>query len=423
MLLALDYEYTQFGYANGALVQAANYMVSDTEGFAHMTESDSVEVVQEASGSAAQAAVQENAGKSTHNADKRDGDDRDGPQPSFFHQHSIPPAASLVSAASNLHTPFPRRSPNPFRPSYPPASAYAFQPTFPTSPATTLHPSGPSMPVYPTHPNPATNTGSTNFPRHAAAFRSISSAASTNISQPSSSLHLSTSDKGAHKKSSCPSPGAIRMRAELGMPATAQQSARGWNAVYSVAPPPNVDLRLTGNVVVTSVELLMFFTAHDWDDYIRRLHNAGWSFMKAFKLAYSIRRVGDNPDNQRSVLWKRFTSPKFITGNGHAYTDYTCSGWAPPDSFTKSGTLMDYYLEDVANGVPRENFPTGLDKGPLTWAVEHVLDNQDHTLKLSGMSQFVQKMGLDQHFAVLGMGANASVNADVATCNRLGGQK
>jgi hypothetical protein len=71
---------------------------------------------------------------------------------------------------------------------------------------------------------------------------------------------------------------------------------------------------------------------------------------------------------------------------------FTCEHWEVP----KGLQLIDYYVEDLAVGMDRSEFPSGLNRGPLTASIEHVLENQEHRLlKLSEIEVFVEEMSFD----------------------------
>jgi len=53
-------------------------------------------------------------------------------------------------------------------------------------------------------------------------------------------------------------------------------------------------------------------------------------------------------------------------------TSFSCENWTPPG---KEYRLVDYYVRDLANGVDRDDFPSGSDRGLLTQLVEYVVDN------------------------------------------------
>jgi hypothetical protein len=74
-------------------------------------------------------------------------------------------------------------------------------------------------------------------------------------------------------------------------------------------------------------------------------------------------------------------------------TDFSCRNWTAP----KDLRLVDYYIRDLANGVERGSFPSGLDRGVLTQVIEHVVDSAEEwgDLKLSQLEWFVAQSGVE----------------------------
>jgi len=72
-------------------------------------------------------------------------------------------------------------------------------------------------------------------------------------------------------------------------------------------------------------------------------------------------------------------------------TSFSCERWTPPGDEYR---LVDYYVRDLANGVDRDNFPSGSDRGLLTQLIEFVDDNLDEwaDLLLSDV-QFIEDSG------------------------------
>ena len=72
-------------------------------------------------------------------------------------------------------------------------------------------------------------------------------------------------------------------------------------------------------------------------------------------------------------------------------TSFSCESWTPPGDEYR---LVDYYVRDLANGVDRDNFPSGSDRGFLTQVIELVVDNPEEwaDLKLSDV-QFIEDSG------------------------------
>ncbi|CAI6339906.1 unnamed protein product [Periconia digitata] len=168
-----------------------------------------------------------------------------------------------------------------------------------------------------------------------------------------------------------------------------------YHPVFSTAPSPNVDLRLMGDVEITSIEMIVFFSNHyRWKDWGLRLWNAGWTFSPLVRLIFEVRKCSDEIKNMQSVLSKTtFKHLGDARGNPRSpYTTYTCKQWTPPNATN----LIDYYVRDIAVGVSREDFPTGKDAGLLTQTLQHLFDHQHDPevmeLKLSGLEQFIHKM-------------------------------
>lgn len=65
--------------------------------------------------------------------------------------------------------------------------------------------------------------------------------------------------------------------------------------------------------------------------------------------------------------------------------------WNPPssDRYKNEGGLIDYFVLDLAAGVPRRNFPSGEGRQVVTRVVEMVQDDPElRTLRLSGLQEF-----------------------------------
>jgi hypothetical protein len=100
------------------------------------------------------------------------------------------------------------------------------------------------------------------------------------------------------------------------------------------------------------------------------------------------------------------------------YSNPCCLDWTPPEP--PRGTesiLVDYYIQDLAAGVRRENFPREADMGALTLAIGRVLDYPQNTecqnLKLSGLEDFITKHHLDEQAGDPDQGFEA-IHPDVA---------
>jgi len=71
---------------------------------------------------------------------------------------------------------------------------------------------------------------------------------------------------------------------------------------------------------------------------------------------------------------------------------FSCDSWTAPGALH----LIDYHVRHLATGVGRNEFPSGADRGPVTAAIEYVLDHPEHLmLKLGEVEEFVAQFGLD----------------------------
>jgi hypothetical protein len=101
-------------------------------------------------------------------------------------------------------------------------------------------------------------------------------------------------------------------------------------------------------------------------------------------------------------------------GDRPKVTVFTLNGWKDPINLD----LTDYCLKYLATGVARSEFPTGLDRGPLTETIEYALDHQEYeSLKLSDVEQFVAVKGLDTTSAF--MATSLELNPDEQAIRRL----
>jgi hypothetical protein len=67
-------------------------------------------------------------------------------------------------------------------------------------------------------------------------------------------------------------------------------------------------------------------------------------------------------------------------------------GWKAPENLD----LVDYRLRYVSVGVVRSEFPSGLDRGPLTQAIEYTLDHEEHKyLRLSDVVRLIHEQEFD----------------------------
>jgi len=83
--------------------------------------------------------------------------------------------------------------------------------------------------------------------------------------------------------------------------------------------------------------------------------------------------------------------------------DLSCVSWEE----LKSEKIATYYVRAITDGVRRSRFPTGKDKGPLTHALEYLLDHPYELpdLKVAQLENFIKAMGFDQHAPIVIPGA------------------
>jgi hypothetical protein len=239
-------------------------------------------------------------------------------------------------------------------------------------------------------------------------------------SPPKASTSIAKASKRYHR----PSEGALRINKARKVPEPAELDDLPDHKLYSHSPPSSVEIRLMGNVVVTSVELMSFFPVHyDWTDYLRRMYHGGWSWQRIAEFIMNVRdEGGSETENLRSNMAKRAArvmGDELKNGTRTPVTNFTCAGWVPSE-----GEVTEYFVVDLAAGIQRDDFPTGVDRGPLTRTIEYLLDHPEQKisqgLKLSQLAHFVQQKGFED-LAALGMQAGAAVNADNEACNRHGG--
>ena len=83
-------------------------------------------------------------------------------------------------------------------------------------------------------------------------------------------------------------------------------------------------------------------------------------------------------------------------------TDLSCQSW----NLSNEEHIPDFYVRDIPAGICRSRFPTGLDKGALTYALEYLLDHPDEwpDLRVTQLEQFVRNKGFDRHDPVISPG-------------------
>jgi hypothetical protein len=88
--------------------------------------------------------------------------------------------------------------------------------------------------------------------------------------------------------------------------------------------------------------------------------------------------------------WSEENAKEQVYQNRSDTIEHSFMNWSPPKHRKKNRIIpIDYYIRDLAAGVPRANFPTGPDKGPLTHTIEHALDYKTYSgLKLSDVEAF-----------------------------------
>lgn len=219
-------------------------------------------------------------------------------------------------------------------------------------------------------------------------------------------------------------PGAIRIWRESGLkvtPTMASESRRE-HPIFSHAPPACVDIRLLGDIYVTAHELLTFFPSHGcyWPDYTKRLASAHWKTYHICQMTYMVRgelletnEVADMVARDCSRTWHY--KVKVGLKDGYVpplYTDLTCVQWADPRPDYTLGPnlrtqLTDYYVSDLADGVPPELYPTGENAGPLTDVIRYVQESlllpECQSLTLRGVAELAKQLGLFRTAAQAGL--------------------
>ncbi|KAF2245381.1 hypothetical protein BU26DRAFT_67875 [Trematosphaeria pertusa] len=106
-------------------------------------------------------------------------------------------------------------------------------------------------------------------------------------------------------------------------------------------------------------------------------------------------------------------------------TDFSFRNWTPPVLRGWNKKLTTYFVGDLAAGVPRANFPQGADKGPLTCAIEYVLDHPAwNWLELSDIEWFIPLKGFHRHaLRLVPNGPNPDAQAHTRHENALKGYR
>ncbi|KAI4654900.1 uncharacterized protein J4E78_007079 [Alternaria triticimaculans] len=206
-----------------------------------------------------------------------------------------------------------------------------------------------------------------------------------------------------------PPEGLVRIATEMNVDMKDYRVDGKPHPVYSMGAPKQVDIRLLGSIPVTIVEMAIWFPAHGslWPDWTQRFARSGWTQNNIADLinrAYNtdaVEGVGPSTISQqtnkhgreaRELLESSGQGQQQITESAaHPVTSFSCESWTPPGDEYQ---LVDYYVRDLANGVDRDDFPSGSDRGLLTQLIEFVDDNLDEwaDLLLSDV-QFIEDSG------------------------------
>ncbi|KAI4910334.1 hypothetical protein J4E90_007769 [Alternaria incomplexa] len=130
--------------------------------------------------------------------------------------------------------------------------------------------------------------------------------------------------------------------------------------VYSMGAPKQVDIRYLGSTPITIVEMAIN-RAYNTD----AVEGVGPSTIsqQTNKHGREIQELSGSRGQEQQHLPAIAASP---------VTSFSCENWTPPG---KEYRLVDYYVRDLANGVDRDDFPSGSDRGLLTQLIEYVVDN------------------------------------------------
>ncbi|KAK3201187.1 hypothetical protein GRF29_185g51929 [Pseudopithomyces chartarum] len=242
--------------------------------------------------------------------------------------------------------------------------------------------------------------------------------------------------QGLLRRRTAHAPGAIRMwNTNSIMP---PRGVAHIHPIFSSAPPAAVDLRMLEDVYITARELMIWFPDHicKWSDCAERLAGAGWSSVVFYKFIYYVRGQlleGQQPapaathrlirnDLCRFNRFYRWVNPD---PNSPPYQDLTCGNWKVPPCGRvthPADDLMDYYVSDLAYGVSRDKFPTGVDAGPLTAVIQHVLDNANHPhsqmLRLSDVAAFAKHIDVFRSGEQAGVTGPGETHVDVESFAR-----
>ncbi|KAI4630886.1 hypothetical protein J4E83_002410 [Alternaria metachromatica] len=175
-----------------------------------------------------------------------------------------------------------------------------------------------------------------------------------------------------------PPEGLVRIATEMNIDMKDYRVDGKPHPVYSMGAPKQVDIRLLGSIPVTIVEMAIWFPAHGslWPDWTQRFARSGWTQNNIADLinrAYNTDAVeGVGPSTISQQTNKHGREIQELSGSrGQKQqhlpviatspdTSFSCESWTPPDDEYR---LVDYYVRDLANGVDRENYPSGSDRG------------------------------------------------------------
>ncbi|KAI4622035.1 hypothetical protein J4E80_004412 [Alternaria sp. BMP 0032] len=138
--------------------------------------------------------------------------------------------------------------------------------------------------------------------------------------------------------------------------------------------------------------MAIWFPAHGslWSDWTQRFARSGWTQNNIADLinrAYNTDAVeGIGPSTISQQTNKHGREIQELSGShgqeqqhlpaiaAAPVTSFSCGNWTPPGNEYR---LVDYYVRDLANGVDRDDFPSGSDRGFLTYLIEYVVDNPE----------------------------------------------
>ncbi|CAO2653664.1 Nn.00g030750.m01.CDS01 [Neocucurbitaria sp. VM-36] len=208
-----------------------------------------------------------------------------------------------------------------------------------------------------------------------------------------------------------PPGGLIKISEHLGLTLQGYWWQGRCHEIISSSPPLQVDLRVLEHVPVTVVELGMFFPNHYvWKEASERYGCNGWTPINVASLANQARGTNEEHDLRKQTIGN-WIQKAALRGTRTPKAKFTCEDWTPPPSFDRK--LIPYYVRDIPEGVRREHFPVGADAGPLTWAIEHVLDHPEYShLTIGDLPSFIPTAIIEEYSpCVRSDGLNPDVEA------------